>query len=180
MNSLVWHVTMSLDGFIAGPDDSMQWAFDAFDPDRAFAESVQTIGAIVGGRSWYDVATAHYDGLAGIFGGAWEGPVFVLTHRPPDPSADTTVTFLTDGLDAALEIARRAAGDLDVEVFGADIARQCLAAGYLDEIAVHIAPVMLGDGVRLYDVPGTAPVHLYRTEVSHTGQVVNLRFFVET
>ncbi len=179
MAILVWHVTMSLDGFIAGPDDSMQWAFDAFDSDGSI-ETGQDTGAIVGGRRWYDVAMARYDGVAGIYGGAWEGPVFVLTHRPPDPSADPTVTFLSDGLEAALEIGRRAAGDLDVEIFGADVARQCLAAGYLDEIAVHIAPVMLGDGVRLYDVPGAAPVHLRRTELSHTGQVVNLRFFVET
>jgi dihydrofolate reductase len=178
--SLVWHVTMSLDGFIAGPDDAMQWAFDASDPDLSAEETGQDTGAILGGRRWYDVATARYDGVAGIYGGAWEGPVFVLTHRPPAPSADLTVTFLSGGLDAALEIARRAAGDLDVEVFGADVARQCLEAGYLDEIAVHIAPVLLGDGIRLYDVPGAAPVHLHRTEVSHTGQVVNLRYFVET
>jgi dihydrofolate reductase len=180
VSSLVWHITMSLDGFIAGPDDTMQWAFDAFDQDRSAEDAGQNTGAIVAGRRWYDVATARYDGVEGIYGGAWEGPVFVLTHRPPAPSADPSVTFVSDGLDAALEIAVRAAGDLDVEVFGADIARQCLAAGYLDEIAVHIAPVLLGDGVRLYDVPGAAPVHLHRTEVSHTGQVVNLRFFVET
>ena len=184
MGSLVWHITMSLDGFIAGPDDSMQWAFDAFDSGSSVAtieETGQNTGAIVAGRRWYDVATAKYDGVAGIYGGAWEGPVFVLTHRPPDPADDPTVTFLSDGLDAAIEIARRAAGELDVEVFGADVARQCLAAGTLDEIVVHIAPVLLGDGVRLYDVAGAAdPVHLRRTEVSHSGQLVNLRYFVET
>jgi len=180
VSSLVWHVTMSLDGFIAGPGDSMQWAFDAFEGDVPVEEAGQNTGAIVGGRRWYDVATARYDGVAGIYGGAWEGPVFVLTHRPPDPSEDPTVTFLSAGLDDALEHARRAADDLDVEVFGADIARQCLAAGLLDEIVVHIAPVLLGDGVRLYDVPGAAAIHLRRTEVSHSGQVVTLRFFVET
>jgi dihydrofolate reductase len=175
---LVWHITMSLDGFIAGPDDSMRWASDAYDQDSSVEETGQNTGAIVGGRRWYDMATAKYDGVAGIYGGAWEGPVFVLTHRPPDPAEDPTVTFVSDGLDAALEAARRAADGKDVEVFGADIARQCLDAGLLDEIVVHIAPVLLGDGVRLYDAPGTARVDLHRTEVSHSGQVVNLRFSI--
>jgi dihydrofolate reductase len=175
---LVWHITMSLDGFIAGPDDAMQWAFDAFSPEASVEETGQDTGAIVGGRRWYDVATARYDGVAGIYGGAWEGPVFVVTHRPPDPSEDRTVTFVSDGLTAALDAAIEAADDKDVEVFGADVARQCLDAGLLDEIVVHIVPVLLGDGVRLYDVPGAARVDLHRTDVSHTGQVVNLRYNV--
>jgi dihydrofolate reductase len=168
---------MSLDGFIAGPDDSMQWALDAFDSDASIEEAGQNTGAIIGGRRWYDVATAKYDGVAGIYGGAWEGPVFVLTHRPPDPAADPAVTFVSDGLDAALDAAIEAADERDIEIFGAHVARQCLDAGLLDEIVVHVVPVLLGDGVRLYG-PGASQVVLHRTEVSHSGQLVNLRFNV--
>jgi dihydrofolate reductase len=167
---------MSLDGFIAGPDDAMDWAFEAFE-SSSIEEAGQNTGAIIGGRRWYDVATAKYDGVAGIYGGAWEGPVFVLTHRPPDPALDPNVTFVSDGLVAALDAAIEQADERDIEIFGADVARQCLDAGLLDEIVVHIAPVLLGDGVRLYG-PAAPPVQLHRTEVSHSGQVVTLRFNV--
>ena len=81
MNKVLWHITMSLDGFIAGPDDTMDWAFDASSGGNELADEIRRgTGAILAGRRWYDVATAKYDGVAGIYGGAWSGPVFVLTH----------------------------------------------------------------------------------------------------
>jgi dihydrofolate reductase len=163
---------MSLDGFIAGPDDAMDWIFEYLDND-AFPEVMQATGAMLVGRGTHEVGKrmsgdTDYDG----------GPVFVLTHRPPDPAEDPTVTFLCDGLDAALETARRAAGDLDVEVFGADVARQCLQAGLLEEILVFIAPVLLGDGVRLFDQPGGANVKLERLETSQAPLATSIWFRV--
>jgi hypothetical protein len=82
MSKTTWHVTMSLDGFIAGPEHSMEWAFGYGDAPNSIADSVRTsTGAILAGRAWHDVAMERYDGVAGIYGGAWGGPAFVLTHR---------------------------------------------------------------------------------------------------
>src|SRR5688572_14565797 len=98
MTKTIWHITMSLDGYIAGPDDSMDWAFEASAGSRLGDEVRDSTRAILGGRRWYDVASEKYDGADGIYGGAWSGPVFVLTHDPPPPGSDPTVTFLSDGL----------------------------------------------------------------------------------
>jgi dihydrofolate reductase len=95
VSRVIWHVTMSLDGFIAGPDDSMDWVVAQWsdggentrniDVQRSAVadEVLQRAGAILGGRRWYDVAVRKFDGYEGIYGGQWTGPVFVLTHRPP-------------------------------------------------------------------------------------------------
>jgi dihydrofolate reductase len=103
--------------------------------------------------------------------------VFVLTTHPEDSPDDPTVTFLSGGLGAAVETAREAAGNRNLEIFGANIAQQCVEAGLLDEIVIHVAPVLLGDGVRLYG-PGNQRVELERTAVSESGQVTDLRFTV--
>ena len=107
---------MSLDGFITGPDDSMEWAFEYPGPNRIADEVMESTGAILAGRRWYDVATARYRGRGGIYGGAWDGPVFVLTHQPPDAPADEGITFLTDGVEDAVATARRAADDGNLEI----------------------------------------------------------------
>ena len=179
MTGVVWHVTMSLDGFIAGPDDAMEWAFRYSGPNHIGEEVMERTGAILAGRRWHDVATARYDGRQGIYGGAWEGPVFVLTHQPPDAPADPEITFLTTELRDAVATAKEAAGEKDLEVFGANLAAQCLDAGLVDQIVVHIAPVLLGDGVRLYGVAGgRGQVELERAELAESGQQVSLRFWV--
>jgi hypothetical protein len=86
---------MSLDGFIAGPDDAMDWVFEYGEPSPVVQEIIDSTGAILRGRRWYDVATARHHGRQGIYGGAWTGPVFVLTHRPPDVSDDPQISFLS-------------------------------------------------------------------------------------
>ena len=173
----VWHVTMSLDGFIAGPGDSMDWMSRESGGSPMADEVREATGAILAGRRWYDVATAKYDGRAGIYGGAWTGPVLVLTHHPPADPGDPLLSFVTGPLDDALAAARGAAGGRAVEIFGADVARQCLAAGLLDEIVVHVAPVLVGDGVRFHG-PGGQRVALERTELAAPGPHTDLRFRV--
>jgi dihydrofolate reductase len=96
----------------------------------------------------------------------------VLTHHPPDTPAPA-VTFVGD-LDTGLAAARAAAGDRYVNVLGAEVARQCLDAGVLDEILVVIAPVLLGDGVRLFGRTGGTSVKLERLSLTHTPEVTNL------
>src|SRR5262245_11113775 len=181
---------MSLDGFIAGRDDAMDWVVaqwsDGGESTRdievqrsAVADEVlRRAGAILGGRRWYDVAVREFDGYEGIYGGQWSGPVFVLTHRPPGADHHPAITFLTGDLTDALATAAGAAAGKDVIVFGANLAAQCLRAGLLDEIVIHLVPVLLGGGVRLIDTPDLAPVALERTLVATSGQITDLRFAV--
>jgi dihydrofolate reductase len=190
MSSVIWHITMSLDGFIAGPNDSMDWAVHEWsdngtktreiDVDRsAIADDVLgSAGAILGGRRWYDAAERLHDGVDGIYGGQWRGPVFVLTHRPPDEAVHESVTFLSTPLPDAVATALTAATGKNVVIFGANLARQCLEAGLLDEMVIHLAPVLLGAGVRLYESIGTQPIVLTRTDIAATGQLTDLRFRV--
>jgi dihydrofolate reductase len=190
VSSVIWHVTMSLDGFIAGPNDSMNWAVREWSDDGTNTRDIEvdrssiaddvlrSTGAILGGRRWYDVAQRLFDGVDGIYGGEWRGAVFVLTHRPPDEAAPASVTFLSVPLAEAVARARTAADGNNVVIFGANLAQQCLRDGLLDEIVIHLAPVLLGEGVRLYESAGTDPIHLVRTEVAPTGQLTDLRFRV--
>jgi dihydrofolate reductase len=181
---------MSLDGFIAGPDDSMDWVVSEWSDggentrdievqrSNVADEVLESAGAILGGRRWYDVAVSKFDGYDGIYGGQWKGPVFVLTHRPPDPGHHPAITFLSGELSDAVATATAAAAGKDVIVFGAAVAVQCLRAGLLDEIVIHLAPVLLGDGVRLIDAPDLGTVALNRTLVATTGQITDLRLAV--
>ena len=190
MGTVIWHVTMSLDGFIAGPNDSMDWVVAQWsdggentrdiDVQRSAVadEVLQAAGAILGGRRWYDVAVRQFNGYDGIYGGQWKGPVFVLTHRPPDAGHHPAVTFLSNDLSDAVATAKDAAAGKAVIVFGANLAAQCLRAGLLDEIVIHLVPILLGDGVRLMGTADLGPVALERRLVATSGQITDLRFAV--
>jgi dihydrofolate reductase len=182
VTKVVWHVMTSLDGFIAGPDDAMEWAFEY--PEgriRLADEEMRSTGAILAGRRWYDVATERYNGRQGIYGGRWEGPVFVLTHRADDHDvSDPGITLLTSELEDAVSTARDAAGDKNLEIFGANLAAQCLDHGLIDEIVVHVAPVLLGGGVRLYGEAGSrAQVQLELVDRAEAGELTSLRLRVK-
>jgi dihydrofolate reductase len=182
VTKVVWHVMTSLDGFIAGPDDAMEWAFEY--PEgriRLADEEMRSTGAILAGRRWYDVATERYNGRQGIYGGRWEGPVFVLTHRADDHDvSDPGITLLTSELEDAVSTARDASGDKNLEIFGANLAAQCLDHGLIDEIVVHVAPVLLGGGVRLYGEAGSrAQVQLELVDRAEAGELTSLRLRVK-
>lgn len=106
------------------------------------------------------------------FDGAWDGPQFVLTHHPPVAPVPG-VTFVND-LATGLAAARAAAGDKYVNILGADVARQCIDAGELDELFVCVAPVMLGDGVRSFDYPGDAQIKFERLSLTQAPLATNL------
>ena len=179
LGAVVWHVTMSLDGFITGPDDSMDFAFrSSLGPSAVSEEVMRTTGAILAGRRWHDVAEKRYRGRKGIYGGRWTGPVFVLTHRPKVPSTDPCIVFLSDGLERAVATARAAAEGRNLEIFGANVAQQCLQAGLIDEIIAHLVPVLLGDGVRFYGGPAVREIGLERTTLGEAGQLTDMRFRV--
>ena len=179
MGKLLWHTMMSLDGFIAGPNDDMQWVFGvAGGPSRTTDEVLRSTGALVVGRRTHDVEDRRQPGF---YGGAYRGPFFVLRHDPPpDPPVVKGVTgkFIDVDIEEAVTIAKEAAGDDDVVVLGANIARQCLEGGLLDEIIVHVAPVLVGNGVRLFERAGGEPVQLDPISSSDEGAMTVLRYAV--
>jgi dihydrofolate reductase len=176
MTEVRWHVVMSLDGFIAGPGDATDWIFEVAGPSELAEEMAWTTGAIVMGRRTYEVEDRN---RPGIYGGAWEGELFVLTHDPPvSPPEWMTGTYVDEDIESAVERAGRAAGDGKVGLLGASVARQALHAGLVDEVVVQVAPVLLGDGVRLYDATGGRKVMLEKSGVAESGALTDLRFRV--
>ena len=172
MSKLLYSATMSLDGFIAGPNGDMSWLTEHLVPSCSpeIEDLMENIGALlVGKRTWGgDDPNAGTD-AEGAFGGAWHGPSIVLTHDTPPEAAGPDVTFVSE-LSAAVDAARDAAGGKYVNVLGAHVARQCLAAGSLDEILVFVAPVLLGDGTRLFEHPGGTNVRLERLDPETPGR----------
>jgi dihydrofolate reductase len=182
-------MSMSLDGFVAGPDTDARnplgvggtrlhrWLFaDPQDPlDAAVSAEVRdSVGAVVLGRTTFDVGV-------GIWGDVpFPVACFVLTHRGRDeltmPSG--TFSFVTGGVAEAVERAVSAAGARDVEVMGADTARQVIAAGLLDELQINLVPVLLGRGVRMFPELGGEQVELDRSGVVESTAVTHLRYRV--
>jgi dihydrofolate reductase len=201
MSRIFVALSASLDGFIAGPGDSPQqplgaggsrlfeWYGDGDTPSRHypsfklsapsaafFDEVASRVGAIITGRRTYDISEAW--GGSGPLPGA---PLFVLTHDVPEdvPSGDPPYTFVTDGIESAVEQARTAAGGKDVSLMGSAATQQCLRAGLLDELIVHLVPVLLGGGVRLLDHLGdAAPVQLECVRVVDAPGVTHLQYRV--
>ena len=186
MAKVVTAHSTSLDGFIAGADDSPEqplgvggdrlftWFSDGDTPSRYypsfkmsavsaafFDEGVGRVGAVIAGRRTYDISEAW--GGSGPLPGV---PLFVLTHRVPDsvPTGDPPYTFVTDGIQRAVEQARTAAAGKDVALMGATIVQQGLRAGLLDELVISLVPVMLGRGARPLDglEPGSVQFDLVR------------------
>ena len=106
----------------------------------------------------------------------FHGPMFVLTHRPPDPP-DPDVTYLTGDIGEAVATALKAAGGKDLQILGSDVAGQCLQRGLVDEILVNVLPVLLGDGIR-FSAPGLARIDLEPVSSTQAGAVTTLRFRV--
>ena len=178
MAKLLYSVTMSLDGFIAGPGGDMSWLTPYLGPDPLVDDLITRVGAIlVGGRTFRgDDPHAGTEAEGKVFGGGWEGPQFVLTRNAP-PTPVPGLTFVAD-LGDAIAAARAAAGDRYVNVLGAETARSCLEAGELDEVLTFILPVLLGDGVRLFEHPGGTHVRLERIDMSSAPLATHLWFRV--
>ena len=203
MSKVVLELSMSLDGFIAGPNDNpdnglgdggdalFKW-YSSGDTDfplpgtdmvfkisRASVEflrpSWQNIGASVVGRRTFDIT----HGWGGNPPGGADAPHFVVTHTIPQEwvKPGSPFRFVTDGVESAVRQAKEAAGGKNVDLIGASIAQQCLQAGLLDEIQVDLAPVLLGGGVRLFDHIG-GPIELEKMAVVDGIDVTHLRYRV--
>jgi dihydrofolate reductase len=157
--NVVIQAAMSLDGFIAGPGDSMDWVFEFATP-ASFPEIIAATGAMLSGRNSFEVGERDVGKPSGdAYGGAWAGPMFVLTHRPP-ATGRKGVAFLSGDIATAVTTAKQAAGDKNLVLLGADVGRQALERGLVDQIQLMILPVLLGDGTRLYGSAGGARVDL--------------------
>jgi dihydrofolate reductase len=173
---VLWEVSMSLDGFISGPGDSMAWMSEVSGTSRPVVEAaVANLGACLLGRRTWGEGSRKPGGE--LYGGAWTGPIFVLTHhvpQPGDPLYDDPVTFLDAPIADAVAAALDAAGDKDVNLIGANVATQAVDAGLVDEVILHVVPVLLGGGTRLFERPGGI-VRLDWVEQSEAGGFANLR-----
>jgi dihydrofolate reductase len=185
MGNVVIDMSMSLDGYIAAPDDTPaqglgedgmrlhDWAFD--DPsvfEQVFGDITEHTGAVIMGRRSYDNSIEAWGGKGPIEG----VPCFVVTHRPIE-GADPIFTVVSDGIESALAKAREAAGDKEIGLMGANLDQQYLAAGLVDQIRIHLIDVLLGGGRRLFDTLPTR-VELEQTDVSQTGGVTHLVYRV--
>jgi dihydrofolate reductase len=201
MGKVVFNMTMSLDGFVAGPNDSPEnglgdggdslfnWYFSGDTEVRisdgtpvlkvsrqsaeVLKESFKTYGAGVWGRRTFDIA------------GAWGGhppgtPCFIITHHPPQKwvKEGSPFIFVTDGVESAIHQAKVAAGEKDVVICTASVLQQALKAGLVDEIYVEVAPLLLGNGVRLFEHFGETPIELKKIRAIDAPGVTHLGFRV--
>lgn len=200
MGKVTLGLSMSLDGYIAGPDDGYEhplgrggeriftWMNNGPEsvrqnqwlaPPEASLPIVQgwaeNTGAMVTGRRTFDIAGGWKNGHP------IDAPIFVLTHTPPTEGEwSPRCEFVTEGLEKAIELARAAAGDKDVSIGAASLAQQALRAGLLDEIEVSVTPYLLNGGVRLFDELGDAPIDLEQIAVTPSDGVTHLRYRVVT
>jgi dihydrofolate reductase len=189
MGKIILSISVSLDGFVAGPSDRPdqplgeggdvlhEWITSTDPADREILDGMAETGALLVGRRMFDLSAAwNGDPPGGL-------PCFVLTHRPPDEwtRPGSPFTFVTDGIESAVEQARRAAGDRNVGIGGgADTSQQALRAGLVEEIQLQLVPVLLGGGVRLFERMDTAPVRLERIGVTTSPYATHLRLRVIT
>jgi dihydrofolate reductase len=202
MSKTIVELSMSLDGFVAGPNDGpdnplgdggealFAWYSSGdvalrlpgtdmvFKVSRVSAEFLQDTwnaqGVMVAGRRMFDIANAWGGHPPG------GGPCFIVTHDPPQEwvNGGSPFAFVTDGVESAIRQAKQAAGEGLVSIGSASIAKQALAAGLLDEIHIDLTPVLLGAGVRLFDHLGAAPVQLEQIRAVEAPGVTHLRYRV--
>jgi dihydrofolate reductase len=194
MTQVTCDIGVSVDGFAAGPDQTRteplgkgaerlhRWMFEEPEAHQTWIDAITDAGAFVMGRNMYAGPGDWDEGWKGWWGDdpPYHAPVFVLTHQAREPvpmEGGTTFHFVTEGIDAALARAREAAGDRDVAIAGgASTINQYLAAGHIDELRVHVAPVVLGAGERLFE--GVGDIGLEAVETEGTGLVTHVRYRV--
>ena len=189
MARVICDISTSLDGYVTGPNDSREnpfgdgaemlhdWIFGAAtDEDRAILQDVlDSVGAIVMGRKSFDKNEG--DGGWGDSGPVGDTPCFVVTHHAPTSSHPPIYTFVTDGVVSAIEQAKQAAGDNVVGLHGASVMQQALPLGLVDEIRVHVIPVLLGGGTPLFATLDSA-ISLERTQALITPAATHMGFRV--
>ena len=178
MSKVLIHATVSLDGFMADEDGGVDWmnGFPSDPGDEALiAELVANLGAVIGGANktqTIEDGEVPYGGIAGV-------PVFLMTHSAHDPVVkdDVTYNFVVDDIGEAVSAAQRAAGEKWVSLLGGTISRQCLERGLVDEIQLHVVPILLGRGISLF-TGLTKHITLERVDTSAFASETHLRYRV--
>ena len=182
MARVIAGMTMSLDGFVSDRNGEVGRLYpdmEAMRQSEQLQEAIQSTRAVVMGRRSYEMGNDDFTGYE------FQVPIFVLTHRAPERVAKgendkLTFTFVTEGIEWAIDRAKAAAGDKDVTVVGgASTIRQCIEAGLADELHIDLRSVLLGDGLRLFDRSDDPPIELESIGVSESPGVTHLRYRVK-
>jgi dihydrofolate reductase len=192
MGKVIFDVSMSLDGFITGANPSPEagwgglgeggerlhdWVFNSADPrNHDIMQAYATIGANIVGRTTYDLSIANW-GADGPSGAA-RVPTVIVSHSVPQNIPDGGVYSFADSIEAAHETAKKLAGDKDIYITGANVAQQFLKRGLIDEVSIHLVPVVFGSGTRLFEGFDSKHVPLENIEVIQTAEAIHLRFRV--
>jgi dihydrofolate reductase len=189
MGKVIYDISMSLDGFIAaanvrpeaglgdGGEQLHEWAFNSADPrnQKIIAESANT-GATITGRTTYDLSIPYW-GANGPMGDV-RMPTIIVSHSIPKDVPPNSVYTFVNSIEAAHEAAQKLAGDKEISIAGAKVARQFLQLGLIDEVSVHVIPVVFGSGTPLFGDLNSKHVSLEPLEVIQTPEVIHLRFRV--
>jgi len=196
MSKVVLYMSMSVDGFITGPDDGMDHGLGVngerlhdwlgaggvdprshrpvAGPSATVFDELMATGAVIAGRRTFDIAGGwagdHHDGV----------PIFVLTHAAPEEPAPGYARYVTDGIESCVAQAKAAAGGRDILLHGAAIAQECLRAGLLDEMELQLMPVLLGQGRRLFEDMPPDHIELELLRVLDGPSVLHLRYRVRS
>ncbi len=172
MGKVIAGMAISLDGFVndsGGSVDKLYADFDELHEVPSFKKSIEDTGAVIMGRRTYEMADP-FEWINDDY--EFQVPIFVLTHTPPEKypegNGKLSLTFVTEGIEAAVSRAKTAAGGKDVQVIGASTVQQCLNAGLCDELSVDIMPVLLGKGLRLFENIDTDKIQLERMSLEET------------
>lgn len=181
MVQVIAGMTMSLDGFVSDRNGEMGRLYpdmEAMRQTEQVLEATRSTGAVVMGRRSYEMGNSDFTGYE------FQVPIFVLTHQAPEQvgkgeNDKLTFTFVTEGVEQAIDQAKAAAGDKDVTVVGgASTIRQCIEANLADELHIDLRSVLLGDGLRLFDRSSDPPIELESIRVSESPGVTHLRYRV--
>ena len=192
MGKVLYDISMSLDGFISGANARPEagwaglgdggerlhdWGFNSDDPrNREVVAWYTTVGATIFGRTTYDLSILNWgaDGPTG----ADRVPTVIVSHSVPQDIPDGGVYTFVNGVEAAFETAKNLAGDKDISTTGADVAQQLLKLGLIDEISIHLVPVLFGSGTRLFEGLDSEHISLEIIEVIQTAEAIHMRFRV--
>ena len=192
MGKVFYDISMSLDGFITGANPRPQagwgglgeggerlhdWGFNSADPrNREIMEWYATAGANIFGRTGYDHSILNW-GADGPSGAA-RVPTVIVSHSVPQDIPSGGVYTFVNGVEAAFETAKKLAGEKDIYIAGADVAQQFLKRGLIDEVSIHLAPVLFGSGTRLFEGLDSEHISLEIIEVIQTAEAIHMRFRV--
>lgn len=179
MAKVCFGMIMSLDGFINDRGGKLDKLYESFEPNDEIEATMANTGSVIMGRNTFDM-TPDVDAYADNY--EFQVPIFVLTHHPPakhpKENENLTITFVSDGIESAVQQAKAAAGEKDVVVLGADVGQQLLRARLVDEVQIALAPLLLGTGTRMFEHLEELEIKLEKLRTIETSQQIEVYYKV--